>query len=270
DLWLMAAAAELLEAHRLDPTLVPLGADSAGLAELVRAGAGALERSATAHPDTRDANGRVVGSLGFFEGDYDAHPEMAFAGDSGTAFPPAGAARAPVRGSWDIAHLQRLPIALRSLWDARRATGLDFPTEATLHLVTNQLVYRVFAGDFRELRFRNFFDGGDGWFRVGYKGRAGWGYPPSSACDNRDPQRPCQTPEGVAGWGVLLFANDALVPIRDALFQLAADTTASGREIRARRYGVPDDPFSLVPADSARPSPTLARLIGEFLAGGRP
>ncbi|MBK9065317.1 MAG: hypothetical protein IPL76_00315 [Gemmatimonadetes bacterium] len=270
DLWLMAAAAELLEAHRLDPALVPLGADSAPLAQLVRAGVGALERSATPHPGTRDFAGRVVGSLGFFEGDYDAHPEMAFAGDTSPTLPAPGAGRPPVRGSWDIAHVQRLPIALRSLWDARRATGPAFPDESTLRLSVNQLLYRVFDGDYRELRFRNFLDGGDGWFRGGYKGRAGWGYPPSASCDNRDTQRPCQTPEGVAGWGVLLFANDGLAPLRDALYQLAADTSAAGRAVRERRYAVPNDPFSLAPGDSARPSPNLARLIGEFLGGRVP
>lgn len=60
------------------------------------------------------------------------------------------------------------PRMLRALYDNRAATGIDFPQVADLEYIGNQYAYHVFEGDYKLAPFRSFFDGSDGWYRVGY------------------------------------------------------------------------------------------------------
>ena len=47
------------------------------------------------------------------------------------------------------------------------------------HALANQFAFRIFRGDLQNPTFNNFFDGSNGWFRVGYVSTAGFGYAPS-------------------------------------------------------------------------------------------
>lgn len=268
DLWLLATAAELLEAHRLDPGAVPLGADEESLKRVVSAGRAFLQKSITPHPDTKDLAGQVAGSLGYFEGDYDTHPEHAYTGYAGASYPGPADKRAATGVSWDISHLNRLPVALRSLWDARQALGPGFPDSTALRLTTNQYLYRAFNGDWQLPAFRNFFDGSDGWYRVDYDGQKNWAYPPSTICDNQVPGRLCLSGGGVRGWGVLAFVSPDLDKLGQGLFRLASDPAAPAKAFRARVYVKSGEPmFLALGSPTVRPSLLLFQLIGEYLAG---
>ncbi len=244
DLWIIAAAAELLEAHRLAPELVSLGPEEARLHRMVTAGARLLQTRTSIHHETRDFHGRTVGSLGYFEGDFDDYPDMAFAGYSSKDYPGSQPKRPARGGSWDVSHIQRLPVFLRSLWDARRATNLDFPDSTAMAQTVNQYVYRVFLGDYQLPQFKNFFDGSDGWYRVGYSQRTNWGYPPSQFCDGQDPGRPCLAGGAIVGWGLLAFLNPDLEHIGPALVRLAASNTPDAVALRSRAYASGKDLFT--------------------------
>jgi hypothetical protein len=120
-----------------------------------------------------------VGSASYFNGDYVAHPDYDYSGVTSEKFPSPSEKKTFAGASWDISHAYRLPVFLRALYENRKATASKFPSYHDLQLVVNQYVYRVFDGDYHYPLFHNYFDGSDGWHRVGYNG-PDFGYPPSA------------------------------------------------------------------------------------------
>lgn len=261
DLWLIAAAAEMVGAHAADPVAVPLDGDEpARLRELVRVGVAALATKRTVYRDVRDFAGRSVESASYFNGDADDHPDMAYAAHQGAA-PPSARQRAPSRGaSWDVSHFYRMPVLLRALLDNRAATGVPFPTEHDLALLINQYTYRVFNGLTERPLFVNFFDGSDGWYRVGYHG-PGFGYPPSVHCDTRDERRPCLTAGGVFGWGLLAAYHPDLHLVHDAVIRLATSVDPDAVRFRERYYRFNDEAFAWTDPDGRPRYPMLLFVL---------
>jgi hypothetical protein len=137
--------------------------------------------------------------------------------------------------SWDISHAYRLPVFLRALYENRKATGSAFPAHHDLEMVVNQYVYKVFNGDFNFPLFHNYFDGSDGWFRVGYNG-PGFGHPPSIYCDMRNDKTRCLTPGNIIGWGQLAFVNPVLARLEQSLVNLGFDDQLQVQRFRDRYY----------------------------------
>lgn len=268
DLWLMAIATEVLAAHHEDPALVPLvTADSTSLRRFVDAGLQMLQSRRGSHQVGRDESGTVVSGDLFFRGDFDREPDMAFAADTDATYPEASHPMPPRGGGWDLSHIRRLPTTLRSFWDARLPLGLMFPDSAALAQVANQYLYVAYRRGWPGPLFRNFFDGNDGWYRVGQNGHGDWTYGPSSSCDNADPTRHCLSRQAVAGWQLLRFAAPGLGEVADRMFALAADTSSSAAAFRRRVYLMPEDPFTWSRAGHVPYSILLAELIGETLLG---
>ena len=221
DLWLIATAAEILGAHSNDPALVPLQPEEeARLREAVQIGVRLFQKKRTLYPDTRNFQGKVVGSASYFDGDMDDHPTYAYSGYTGEAFPTPKDKKAHPGTSWDVSHFYRVPVFLRSLYDNRKATGLAFPSAHDIELVTNQLMYRVFQGNFEKPLLNNFFDGSDGWFRVGYHG-PDFGYPPSLYCRGDFRNLPCMYSGSIMGWGLIAFFNPDLMELEHSLATMA-------------------------------------------------
>jgi len=236
DLWLLASAAEILGAHANDPQLAPIDPQSlAQLRAAVATGVRFFQSKRTLYPETRNFNGQTVGSASYFNGDYATHSDNAFSAVGGEKLPTAAQQGVKPDVSWDTSHAYRLPIFLRALYENRKATGAGFPALRDVQLVVNQYVYKVFTGDFARPLFRNFFDGSDGWFRVGFVGN-GFGYPPSDFCDMHNPARPCLIPGAIVGWGQVAFANADLARLESALVSLAFEKDAGIAEFRDRHY----------------------------------
>jgi hypothetical protein len=245
DLWLLASSAEMLGANANDPALASLTeVQRTQLHTALEAGIRLFRSKQTSYPDTRDLKGNSVGSASYFNGDYDDIPEYAGSGVSGPTLPAAQPKREH-NLSWDTAHSYRIPVFLRALYESKKATKLDFPRLEELKLTANQYVYRVFNGDFSRPLFRNYLDGHDTWYRVGFSG-PGSGYPPSEVCDMRSANRWCMAPGNIAGWGLLAFINPDLAMVERSLLRLAMDTSAESEEFRNRHYSYFLEPFQLL------------------------
>lgn len=81
-------------------------------------------------------------------------------------------------GSWDISHARRFVQVFRSLVDYAERTGIEGFGEEVIAGLARQVAYGVFDGNLAEPGFRNFFGGSDGWYRVNYQNRVGFGYAP--------------------------------------------------------------------------------------------
>ena len=248
DLWLLASAAEVLGAHANDPALAPLADDQVlQLRSAIEIGVRFFESKKTDYPDTQNFQGQRVGSASYFNGDYTAHPDYAYSAVTSEKLPGPFERRVLAGASWDISHAYRLPIFLRALYENRKATGSNFPNYQDLRMVVNQYLYRVFNRDFQYPLFHNYFDGSDGWHRVGFNG-PDFGYPPSAYCDMRNDKHPCLTPGNVIGWGQLTFVNPDLARLEQALVRLGFDETSKAREFRDRYYFY-GFPFQIVAAE---------------------
>lgn len=236
DLWWLASAAEVLGANANDPDLIDVNkADETLLREALLQGTKFLSTERAILPQTRDFTGKVVGSATYFDGDDANDADSLYSGNLDETYPtPANRVGIP-KISWDSSHSYRLACLMRSLYENRKVLGSIAPSLHDVQLVANQYVYKVFDGDFTRPRFRNYFDGNDGWFRVGYAGD-GFGVPPSSYCDMHNAKRPCLTPGVLMAWGELSFANPDLLRLEKALMRLAFTSDASVAAFRERHY----------------------------------
>jgi len=236
DLWLLASTAEILGANANDPHLVPIDKHSLALLHTaVTTGIRFFESKRTSYPETKNFKGEVVGSASYFNGDYASHSDMAFSAVGGAALPSASQQSVNPNVSWDISHAYRIPIFLRALYENRKALGSEFPRYKDLQLIDNQYIYKVFTGNYSRPQFKNFFDGSDGWLRVGFNG-TGFGHPPSDFCDMRNPQRPCLMPGAIIGWAELSFASVDLARLERSLVDLAFVKDPATVEFRDRHY----------------------------------
>jgi len=260
QLWLLGTAAEVLGAHKDAPELVPLSAvELQNLTAAVAAGTAALQTER--HLATDGApDGTTRERASYFDGDYDDHPDFAFSGNVEPELPTKERAH-PHRGtSWDVSHFYRVPVVMRSLYDNRQATGAAFPTPRDLLVLSHQLVFVVFNRDWERPLFKNFFDGNDGWYRVGYGG-SGTGYPPSLMCSQAPgSKRPCLMPGAVMGWGLLAEFDPELAHLEDSLVALAASKSEQARTFRDRYYFWNNQHFALTD-DQAKPAYPLLLFI---------
>jgi hypothetical protein len=235
-LWLISEAAEILGANANNPNLVPLTSpEKLKLRQAVQVAVEALKTNhVTQYPDTKDFRSKVVGSVSYFNGEYIARhdPDYAYSGYFGQSFPTPTEAKLQPDASWDISHFYRFPVFLRSLYDNKKAVGVDFPSFVDLRLLLNHLMYKNFQGNFDLPLFNNYFDGSNGWYRVGYHGPH-FGYPPAQYCNNSVGPEPCLTTGAVQGWGLIAFFTPDAVKLQHSLATLAWSHDA--RQIAFRR-----------------------------------
>jgi hypothetical protein len=252
DLWLLSSAAEVLGANANEPELVPLNAEQRQSLHLaLDAGVAFFQSKRTEYTDTLDWRSQKVASVSYFNGDYTKHGDYAFSAVTGEQFPRPEQRAVLQSASWDISHACRLPTFLRALYENRKATRLSFPDYRDLQLAVNQYVYRVYNGDASRPLLRNYLDGSDGWFRVGYHG-AQFGYPPSRFCDTHNPERPCLTTGGILAWGQLAFVSPDLAILESALMRMAVSTDQEIADFRSRYYFHDQQPFELVQTPSGQ------------------
>jgi ribosomal protein L31 len=272
DLWLAAAAAEVLGANANDPVLTPLTSlQSSQLHQAVKTIVQALQNNNhTYYAGTQNFQKQVVGSVSYFNGQFTApsntDPDYKYSGYIGQAFPTPQNAAVDVNASWDISHFHRVPVFLRALYDNKKATALDFPSSDDIRLVTNHLLYQNFQGDFALPLFNNYFDGSNGWYRVGYHG-PNFGYPPAQYCDSSADvtaggyATPCLIAGAVQGWGSVAFLNSDLVELEHSLASLALSSDPAQIAFRNRYYYYAAQSYSSVDANGNLQYPILLFFV---------
>ena len=178
DMWIVAGVVELLGAHQREPALVPLTPGSRPrLLDYVRL-ATTLIKSRLTESRLTDFAGKPVTGLNFDLGQWDDWRDYAYSGYTGATF-PTGKDKARAKNvGWDISHARRFVHVFETLLRHRDVTGQAFPTRKTLVGLANQLIYAAFNRDFEGPLFTNFMSGTNGWYRVGFKGQATFGYAP--------------------------------------------------------------------------------------------
>ena len=235
--WVIAAAAEILGANANAPTLVSLSStDQARLKQAVQVGVGLFQKEKTYYPNTQNFQGLVVGSASYFNGDFDQAPSYAYTGYAGSTYPTPVDASVHPGTSWDISHFYRVPVFLRSLYDNRKATGLNFPLVYDIQLINNQFTYKTFQGNMKQPLFNNFFDGTNGWFNLDVAG-SGTGYPPVQYCDGHSGSKNlCLIPGALQGWGLLAFSSVDLTTLQHSLATMAWSSDPQVIAFRTRYY----------------------------------
>lgn len=267
EIGVVTAAASVLGADATDPKLVGLSSDDrAKLKDLVKVGVDRFQFSRTL---TKDSEGRTCAT--YFRGDYDWHEDFDYVGYHGERTPtPADKAKGQGT-SWDISHFNVVPIFLRTLYDNRAATGIDFPQKTDVEYIGNQYAFHVFEGDYKKPLFTNFFDGTDGWYRVGYLDRAGYGVAPSRYCDSFDRSHSCSTIGAIFGWGLLAPLHLGIAKVDGALLDLArsndpAVACLQPQCFRERYYRYSDFSFSFTDAQgNIQYSPALMVVVSQLV-----
>ena len=171
EMLLLAGMAQILAAHAEDAQAVPLEPkEEKDLLDFVALGTALLESRLT-KSKLKDFEGRPVVGLNFDLGMWDEFSEYAYSGYTGEKFPQMSDRKPGENVGWDISHGRRFVDVFDALYDNRGVTGQSFPDDAVMRGLANQLAYGVFNGDIDRPLFRNFMDGANGWYRVGYMGR---------------------------------------------------------------------------------------------------
>ncbi len=179
DLWIYAGLSNLLAAATRDPTDVSLGDTDFGVYLQYLQTASELLESRTSYEQCTDHEGHRAQCAFFDLGIWDDHADNAYTGYTGTSYPDASDARTASMVGWDISHARRFVEAFGALYRNAPVLGLSFPDLRFMQAMAAKMAAKVFLGDFSMPLFANFMDGTNGWYRVGYSGREGFGYQPS-------------------------------------------------------------------------------------------
>jgi len=182
ELLIIAGAVELLTLDSRFHALVGLTPAERQALERYASLGGTLIRSRMTRT-TVNVDGSSESGLLFDAGAWVGHPDMKHAGVTEIAFPnPLAPAAKPVPAdiALDVSHARRLVQVFETLYRNRNVTRMDFPSESEMRQLANQLSFAVFDGDYRMPRFKNFINGSNGWYRVEYSGRRGFGHHPYS------------------------------------------------------------------------------------------
>ena len=187
DLLIMGTAAQLGRSSLNDSyvaDLGKLGVDRTMLVTYLQNSAD-LIASRLVTTSLRDLGGNTVSGRDFDPGVFrDLVDDNQWAGYTGPTFPLSPTALlvpqiSDNRAGWDLSHARRLVPVLASFRRARPITGSDFPDDTVMTGLANQLAYGTMVGTREWPQFSNYLSGLNGWYRVIYRGRVGFGYGPS-------------------------------------------------------------------------------------------
>ena len=118
---------------------------------------------------------RTVGAV-FDPGAWDDHPEYAYTGYTSETFPTIDQVLSAQGVGWDVGHGQCFFECFTSLYEAHYTS---WPTADVLTAFAQRILDHLWNQDIVYPRFANFWDGTNGWYRVGYHG-GDFGYYPGA------------------------------------------------------------------------------------------
>lgn len=179
DLWIITGLANLLSADYLDSNLVKLSGNERELYQGYLADGLKLVKQRLTFVTLRDFSKNKVEGVLFDSGAWNDSRDYRYSQYTGYLFPEEYNMSSNTETSWDISHSRRYVDVFVSLVRNAKIMGLDFPTEHLLKSFSNQFVYKVFNANYHYPLFSNYWNGDNGWYRVGYAKRQGFGYAPN-------------------------------------------------------------------------------------------
>jgi hypothetical protein len=262
-LWYIASAAEILGAKKNG--LIPLDStiDESVLKASVLIGAKMFESKRTISFSGGVRCDSYFNGENYISADnFSTYPDYAYSGYSVETYPTLKNRSNAPQASWDISHFYRVPLFMRALYENKSATGCDFPSDVDINSLVNQFRLKVFQGDMARPLFNNYFDGTNGWYRVGYAGRENFGYPPAEYADRRSSgsdKLSLINSFNLGGYASLSAYDQRMNDLLSKLVDLAASTDSQVVEFRNRYYG---DDFVFKKGRQPNASTMLLTLLG--------
>jgi len=178
DMWIVAGLVELLASHDQSVKIFEISDRDRKALDAYLSTAVIAIREGLAKTRVKDFKGDAVAGIVFEPGIWNEHPENAYTAYSGTSYPTDKEKGTVPDVSWDISHARRFVHVFAALRRNMGMTAGHFPGDEIMRRFANQYSYRVFNRNFAHPLFSNFFDGTNGWYRVGYAGREKFGYGP--------------------------------------------------------------------------------------------
>ncbi len=177
DMLLVIGISNLLQTAEIAPELVPLTPhDRERFGSLLRLQAQFMA-SRLAWGTAVDARGRTVTVVDFDPGSWARHPDWSHAADEELRFPTSKPSPKDGVGR-DISHGWRIAWMALTLASHPQAVAGTADWSAVVDALARQVAAKVLDTTASVPRFRNYLDGSNGWYRVDYSGRKGFGYPP--------------------------------------------------------------------------------------------
>ena len=182
DMWIIAGVVNFIAAHKNIEKSTPISPDDYdNFINYIRTGVKLLESRVT-YKLLQNWNGRTVQGANFDLGVWDDHSNYNYIGCNLSTYPKqfidAKITFKRKGVGWDLSHARRFVHVFDTLYRNKKITGLNFPDDIFMTRLANQFLYGSFNGDFTEPLFANFMDGTNGWYRIGYLKRQGFGYGP--------------------------------------------------------------------------------------------
>ena len=180
DMWIITGVSNLLTANKKDPGLVQLSAgEKKEYRDYLQTGLDLLQSRIT-FTELKNFSGKKVKGAVFDAGYWDDSPSYKYSTYTGTKYPEKSSCKPqpPEDTAWDISHARRFVDVFGSLHRNRLFLQMNFPDQTVLNCLSNQFVYKIFNGDYERPLFSNFWNGINGWYRVSYNKRDGFGYGP--------------------------------------------------------------------------------------------
>jgi len=128
----------------------------------------------------KNFNNSTVQGYIFDPGNFDDHKDYMYTGYINSLIYPSTNDTSSINNiGWDISHSRRLVNVLQILNNTKDILGYYFPDSVDISNFANQFIYKIYNNNYIFPLFSNYFDGTNGWFRVGYSNRLNFGYGPS-------------------------------------------------------------------------------------------
>ena len=118
--------------------------------------------------------------LSFQEGAWYGHPDYDYSECNVSTFPKKSEKKNHYKVGLDVAHASRVIYLLEMLTENKNKFNIKFPTTNDMKMFTDGFLYKVFNQNLHKPLFKNYMNGSNGWFRVNYDSRKGYGYAPYS------------------------------------------------------------------------------------------
>ncbi|MHC4443316.1 MAG: hypothetical protein ACYTA5_12020 [Planctomycetota bacterium] len=215
-IWTIGGVVELLAAHQKDSTLVPIGpTDKQHYLDFIDIATDLLQNRVTPTSLT-DFDGNPVTGLNIDSGRWREHHEFKFAGYEELTFPTPADESQVADISKEFGHARSLIHMFDALYRYRHVTGQTWPDFSVLEQVANQVAYKCFNKDLAYPKFRNYWNGSNGWFRVTF-------YPDDSPDDGYPPYQ-CGRWALTGGYALMAVFNSNLDIIANRLWEVVTDS----------------------------------------------